>query len=81
MPSAGSIALVQFTADDQDAGTPVVKHYSFVLLDLTLRGQTINFTDNGWLAAGGFRAGEGTMTFTVPADAALGSTFAQNLRG
>lgn len=75
MPGAGSIALVQFTADDQDAGAPVVKHYSFVLLDLTLRGQTINFTDNGWLAAGGFRAGEGTMTFTVPADAALGTVF------
>ena len=75
MAGAGSIALVQFTADDQDAGTPVVKHYSFVLLDLTLRGQTINFTDNGWLAAGGFRAGEGTMTFTVPAGATLGTVF------
>ena len=32
MAGPGSIALVQFTADDQDAGTPVVKHFSFVLL-------------------------------------------------
>ena len=75
MAGPGSIALVQFTADDQDAGTPVVKHFSFVLLDLTLRGQTITFTDNGWLAAGGFRTGEGSMTFTVPADAELGTVF------
>jgi hypothetical protein len=75
MPGPGSIALVQFTADDQDPGTPVVKNFSFVLLDLSLRGQTITFTDNGWLATGGFRAGEGSMTFTVPADAALGTVF------
>lgn len=75
MAGPGSIALVQFTADDQDAGTPVVKNFSFVLLDLTLRGQTITFTDNGWFAAGSFRTGEGSMTFTIPADAELGTVF------
>lgn len=75
MPGPGSIALVQFTADDQDAGAPVVKNFSFVLLDLTLRGQTITFTDNGWLSTGGFRSGEGSMTFTIPADAELGTVF------
>lgn len=75
MAGAGSIAIVEVNSDDQDATTNVIKTVSFVLLDITLRGQTINFTDNGWLAAGGFRSGEGTLTFTVPADAVLGTVF------
>ena len=28
-------------------------------------GTSVNFTDNGWLAAGGFRAGEDTVTYTA----------------
>ena len=35
-------------------------------------GTTVNFTDNGWLAAGGFRAGEGTVTYTAAAAVTAG---------
>ena len=33
----------------------------------------VNFTDNGWLAAGGFRAGEGTVTYTAAAAVTAGT--------
>ena len=66
MAVAGDIALVGYGAD---AG---VKSFAFVLL-ADLAGQTIYFTDNGWLAAGGFRANEGTVSYTVPADAKVGT--------
>src|SRR5206468_3595220 len=36
-------------------------------------GTTINFTDNGWLAAGGFRSGEGTVSYVAPAAVTAGS--------
>ena len=36
-------------------------------------GTTVNFTDNGWLAAGGFRPGEGTVTYTAPTAIAAGT--------
>lgn len=66
MAVAGDIALVGYGAD---AG---VKSFAFVLL-ADLAGQTLYFTDNGWLAAGGFRANEGTVSYTVPADATIGT--------
>ncbi|GGE17229.1 hypothetical protein GCM10011529_24670 [Polymorphobacter glacialis] len=66
MAVLGDIALVGFAADA--AG----KSFSFVLL-ADLSGETINFTDNGWLAAGGFRANEGTTSYVVPADTPVGT--------
>ncbi len=66
MANLGDIAIVGFGAD---AG---VKSFSFVILG-DLSGQTINFTDNGWLAAGGFRGGEGIVSYTVPAGTAVGT--------
>lgn len=72
MPGPGSIAFIRFGAD---TATPGGKTLSFVLLDPSLRGQTITITDNGWTAAGAFRTGEGTTTVTIPADAALGTVF------
>lgn len=66
MAVAGDIALVGYGAD---AG---VKSFAFVLL-ADLAGQTIYFTDNGWLAAGGFRANEGTVSYTVPTDTKIGT--------
>lgn len=72
MPGPGSIAFIRFGAD---TATPGGKSLSFVLLDPSLRGQTITITDNGWTAAGAFRTGEGTTTVTIPADAALGTVF------
>jgi Ca2+-binding RTX toxin-like protein len=71
MAGPGSIAIVSYGTD---AGTNG-KFFSFVLLDPTLRGQTINFTDNGWTSAGAFRAGEGISPFAIPANAAIGTVF------
>jgi hypothetical protein len=52
--TVGDLALIGYSADT--AG----KSFSFVLLQAVDAGTVISFTDNGWLAAGGFRAGEGT---------------------
>lgn len=38
--------------------------FSIVLIRDYTSGEQIEFTDNGWFAAGGFRTGEGTMLFT-----------------
>ncbi|MEM1096180.1 MAG: putative Ig domain-containing protein [Bacteroidota bacterium] len=55
----GDIAIVGFNADNPDA-------FAFVALAPVSAGTTIHFTDNGWRAAGGFRANEGTFSYTVP---------------
>ncbi len=57
----GDIALVGVGADTG------VKSLAFVVLVNVEAGTVINFTDNGWLAAGGFRSGEGVVSYTVPA--------------
>ena len=59
--SVGDLAIVGYGADTG------VKSFAFVSLIPLEAGTVITFTDNGWLAAGGFRAGEGTVTYTVPA--------------
>lgn len=59
--AAGDIALVGYSSDT--AG----KSFAFVTLVALQPGTVILFTDNGWLAAGGFRTGEGVFTYTVPA--------------
>ncbi|MEM6644875.1 MAG: endonuclease [Bacteroidota bacterium] len=56
----GDIAIVGFNADNPDA-------FAFVALAPLPSGTTIHFTDNGWRASGGFRANEGTFSYTVPA--------------
>lgn len=66
MAVLGDIALVGYSSDTGG------KSFSFVIL-ADLSGETINFTDNGWLAAGGFRSGEGTVSYTVPAGTAIGT--------
>ena len=50
----GDIAIVHY-----NSGTDA---FSFVFLRDVEVGTVVNFTDNGWLAAGGFRPGEGTVT-------------------
>ncbi|PSJ60564.1 calcium-binding protein [Kumtagia ephedrae] len=64
--AAGDIAVVNYNADDPDT-------FAFVLLRDIEAGTTINFTDNGWKAAGGFLASEGTTTYTAGADVAAGT--------
>ena len=64
--AAGDIAIVSYNSDDPDT-------FAFVFLRDVEAGTTINFTDNGWKAAGGFRAGEGTATYTAPTDIVAGT--------
>ena len=52
--TTGDIAFIAYSADDDDL--------AFVILKDINAGTTINFTDRGWQAAGGFRSGEGTIT-------------------
>ncbi|WP_076069495.1 Calx-beta domain-containing protein [Sphingomonas montana] len=66
MAQVGDIAIVGYGAD---AG---IKSFSFVIL-ADLSGETINFTDSGWLATGGFRVGEGVVPYVVPAGTAIGT--------
>ena len=64
--SIGDIAIVQYNSSSTDA-------FSFVFLRDVEAGTIVNFTDNGWLAAGGFRPGENTVTYTAPAAITAGT--------
>ena len=47
--------------------------FSFVFLRDVEAGTVVNFTDNGWLASGGFRSGENTVTYTASAAITAGT--------
>ena len=66
--ATGDIALIGYSSDTGG------KSFAFVLLRDVDASTAINFTDNGWLAAGGFRANEGTATWTAPAGGATAGT-------
>jgi hypothetical protein len=66
--AAGDLALIGYSSDT--AG----KSFAFVLLKDVDATTTVNFTDDGWLAAGGFRAGEGVLSWTAPASGAVAGT-------
>ena len=55
--SAGDIAFVQYNAD----GPEIIKFIAFADIPA---GEVIYFTDNGWLASGTLRLGEGTFSWT-----------------
>ncbi len=57
--SVGDIAIVQYNSSTTDS-------FSFVFGRDVEAGTVVNFTDNGWLATGGFRPGEGTVTYIAP---------------
>ena len=57
--SVGDIAIVQYNSSTTDS-------FSFVFGRDVAAGTVVNFTDNGWLATGGFRPGEGTVTYIAP---------------
>ena len=63
--SVGDIAIVHYNSTTDT--------FSFVFLRDVQAGAIVNFTDNGWLSAGGFRAGENTVTYTAPAAIAAGA--------
>jgi hypothetical protein len=60
--SPGDIAIVQYSSSPTDTFTVVF------LRDVEV-GTTVNFTDDGWLAAGGFRP----ATYVAPTDIAAGT--------
>jgi len=60
----GDIAIVGFSADTTTAAGATPKSLTFVVLTDVDEGTVLNFTDNGWLAAGGFRSGEGVVSYT-----------------
>ena len=59
--SPGDLAIVQY-----NSSTTTTDSFTFVFARDIEAGTEVNFTDNGWLAAGGFRPGEGTVTYTAP---------------
>ncbi len=61
------IAFVAYVSDNPDL-------FAFVTLVDLPSGVQISFTDNGWLAAGGFRTGEGTVVWTGPNEGVLAGT-------
>ena len=65
--TAGDIAITGFNADNPD-------EFTFVLLTDVDATTTIKFTDEGWLALGGFRGvGEGIITWTADSDLICGT--------
>jgi len=58
--AAGDIAFTGYISSDVGVDT-----FSFVLLKNSPAGTAINFTDNGWLNPGVFRASEQTATLTL----------------
>jgi hypothetical protein len=64
--TAGDIAIVQYNSSTTDS-------FTFVFTRDVEAGTSVSFTDNGWLAAGGFRPGEGTVTYTAAAAVTAGT--------
>jgi len=65
--AAGDIAITGFNADDPD-------EFTFVLLTDVTATTEIKFTDEGWLAIGGFRGNtEGFITWTADSDLICGT--------
>ncbi|MEI6801386.1 MAG: hypothetical protein WCO04_19545, partial [Pseudomonadota bacterium] len=71
--SAGDVAFLSLIADNPDT-------FSFVLLKNIDAGTIINVTDNGWLAAGSLRTGEGVLQYVAPSAQTIGTviTFVGN---
>ena len=57
--SAGDISIIGLNSVTPD-------EFTFVALVNIAVSEEIRFTDNGWLASGSFRAGEGYLTWTAP---------------
>jgi hypothetical protein len=64
--AAGEIAITGFNSDNPD-------QFTFVLLTDVTATTEIKFTDRGWIAAGGFRPLEGTLTWTATSNLACGT--------
>lgn len=60
--SLGDIAFTGYQSDNSGNPSGEEDQFSFVLLRDIAIGEKISFTENGWLAAGGFLSGENTVT-------------------
>jgi hypothetical protein len=65
--SAGDVAFLSIIGDNPDT-------FAFVLLKNIEAGTTINVTDNGWLASGAFRTGEGVLQYVAPSSPRCGNS-------
>ena len=63
---AGDLAIIGMNSDDPD-------EFAFVLLQDITSDTVIKFTDNGWLASGSFRTGEGFKIWTATTDLPAGT--------
>ncbi len=64
----GDLAFTGYDSTETD-------QFSFTLLRDVEAGTTLTFTDRGWLASGGFRAGEDTFTVVFDAGHPCGAEF------
>ena len=64
--AAGDIAILGINCDDPD-------DFAFLMLKDITTGTIINFTDDGWFAAGGFRNTEGIIAYTSSGPVAAGN--------
>lgn len=69
----GNLAIVGYSADSTALAGATPKSLAFVVLTNVDAGTVVNFTDNGWLAAGGFRANEGVTSYTFAANTPAGT--------
>lgn len=69
----GDLAIVGYSADTTAGPGATPKSLAFVVLTDVEAGTVVNFTDNGWLAAGGFRANEGIVSYTFSGPVAAGT--------
>lgn len=60
----GDIVFTGYQGDNIGNPSGEEDQFSFLLLKDVSTGDAISFTENGWLATGGFRTGESTLTLT-----------------
>ncbi len=69
----GDIVFTAYQSDALSNPSGENDQFTFLLLRDVSSGEQIEFTENGWLAAGGFRTGENTVTFTFGLDLPAGT--------
>ena len=73
--SLGDIIFTGYNSDADPNNSAITDDFSFLLLKSVSSGEVISFTDRGWLAAGGFRVGEGTLTLSLQDNYSCGTEF------
>lgn len=71
----GEVVFTGYNSSADPDNSNFSGEFSFVLLSSVQSGQILSFTDRGWLATGGFRDGEGTLTLSFDAFYACSAEF------